>query len=466
MGDEGKTLKKLVVCPRAKLTVIPAVPGQLSKIHPLSLLDHMMGVHNLRIVFYYKTPRNKEEGLRHESLKEALSETLSSYPIVTGRLKGGNEEGRWEVQCNDAGVRVVEAKVEGTVEDWLERAEAADEEGLTYWEKMPEDPCFWSRFYVQLTQFEGGGFAIGLSCTHLSADPTSATLLIKAWSEIHRRKAISTPPFFHAYALSPNPQILTVHTPATHLLHSKLTAQNTPQNFGENYPSATFHFPPSSVRTLISKIEEETKLQVTPFEALAALFWVASTRSHHTDSYTESICLCTEFRRLLQVPLPQGYFGNALHFSEVSEKRANLARYNSGLALAARLIHEDQDKAKEEEIWSVINWLAARKSDSGRSSSPFPIYGPGLTVANFEGVMSYNAVFTEGDRPLHVSYRVEPVVGEGMVLVLPSDEGDFGRIVVVTLQGDRLSRLRKDKEVSGLGPKVMFKGSLTRGHDG
>ncbi|QHN89070.1 HXXXD-type acyl-transferase family protein [Arachis hypogaea] len=54
-----------------------------------------------------------------KNLKETLSEMLNYYPMVTGRLVRDSEE-KWKVKCNDAGVRVVEAKAKecgGMVEE-------------------------------------------------------------------------------------------------------------------------------------------------------------------------------------------------------------------------------------------------------------------------------------------------------------------------------------------------------------
>ncbi|KAK1281716.1 hypothetical protein QJS10_CPB22g01021 [Acorus calamus] len=109
-------------------------------------------------------------------LRESLSTVLTAYPAVTGRLQR-DSEGHWMIKCNDAGVRMVEATVKGSVEEWLSHVDREEELRLVHWEDMFQNPCFWSTFYVQLTEFEGGGLAIGLSCAHLLADAACATML-------------------------------------------------------------------------------------------------------------------------------------------------------------------------------------------------------------------------------------------------------------------------------------------------
>ncbi|KAK6912661.1 hypothetical protein RJ641_022262 [Dillenia turbinata] len=79
------------------------------------------------------------------------------------------------IKCND----VVEARVKGSVKEWLENVDSGMELKLAHWEEMFHRPYFWSTFYMQLTEFEEGGLAVGLSCTYLVADPISATVFLK-----------------------------------------------------------------------------------------------------------------------------------------------------------------------------------------------------------------------------------------------------------------------------------------------
>ena len=76
---------------------------------------------------------------------------LSGFPMVTGRLER-KEEGEecWVVKCNDAGVRMVEARGKGSVEDWLKSVDREKELQLVHWEDMFHKFYFWSTFYVQV----------------------------------------------------------------------------------------------------------------------------------------------------------------------------------------------------------------------------------------------------------------------------------------------------------------------------
>ncbi|KAL5718664.1 hypothetical protein ACHQM5_011543 [Ranunculus cassubicifolius] len=85
------------------------------------------------------------------------------------------------------------------------------------------------------------------------------------------------------------------------------------------------------------------------------------------------------------------------------------------------------------------------------------MYGTELTCVNMEHVSAYAAVL-EDVKPLHVSYHIGNVEGEGAILVLPSPEEGLGRIVTVTLPEDPTDKLRKDPTILSLEPTMIVSG--------
>lgn len=133
-----------------KRTVVSTKPVQPGKRFPLSVLDRLMEPKHLRVVYYYQSDGpGREAGEWTRMLRESLARTLTSFPKATGRLQRDGK-GRWEIECNDAGVRAVEARARGSVEDWLRNAGREDESRLVHWEEMFQTPYFWSTFYVQV----------------------------------------------------------------------------------------------------------------------------------------------------------------------------------------------------------------------------------------------------------------------------------------------------------------------------
>ncbi|OVA03466.1 Transferase [Macleaya cordata] len=149
-------IKRTLVNVHSKLTVVSDTPVQPGKTYPLSVLDHAMGLHTLHIVFYYRYQRDHDHNRAGSAsdlgrLRESLADVLSYYPPVTGRLMKGDDDGNWVVKCNDAGVRVLKAKVNTTLDEWLRSADGSDERDLTVWDDMPEEDLhIWSPFRIQV----------------------------------------------------------------------------------------------------------------------------------------------------------------------------------------------------------------------------------------------------------------------------------------------------------------------------
>ncbi|XP_043700514.1 hydroxycinnamoyltransferase-like [Telopea speciosissima] len=438
---------KRLVNVHSELTVVSDTPVERGKRYPLSILDHAMGLHTLHIVFYYRYDRPESDDLGR--LRESLSQLLTLYPPVTGRLRRRSEDGNWEVSCNDAGVRVLVSRVHSTLDEWLTSADGSQERDLTAWEDFPEeDTSTWSPFRIQLNDFEGEGLAIGLSFTHLYADPTFCTTLFKSWTDVHRHLSIAYPPFFHPPALrgraSPN-----TNTKSAEYYATKSKAQHP---YPVKMSTVTFRFSETIIKQCLSEVQTDCP-DATPFDILAALFWLSVMRAKNENC---KLSICIDFRKLMHAPLPHGYFGNALHFSMVSSEENKMDE--GGLAYLTGLVHQHLSSLEEEELWSAIDWLESEREEGGKYAQPFRMYGPELTCANMEHVFAYAAIL-EGMKPLHVSYHVGNVEGEGLILVLPSPEEGLGRTVMVTLPEDQTNKLRKDPAILSLEPTMLVSGS-------
>lgn len=434
----------------AKSTAASVTPVRPGKTHALSPLDSAMERHTMHVVLYCRAA----PGLDREQLKESLSEVLSLYPAMTGRLTRGEgsegaggpgagaaaaeaEPGRrgWVVKCNDAGVRMVDARAAATLDEWLATATGDEEMDLLYYEPMGAETYIWSPFYVQLTEFADKSYALGLSCTHIHNDATAAALFFHAWAAAHRRTTSPYPPFLYALAFAVSPAS---PPPPPPLLAEKASAASTAST--ATMSSATFHFPASAVRALLSSLEPGA----TPFAALAALFWL---RIAGAADGERALTLALDFRKRMYAPLPCGYYGSAVHLTRA---RADLA---SGLPAVAAALDRHVAGVPEEELWRAVEWLDARQQEGER---PFQMYGPELTCVALDHVPMYGAEFEAGTAPARVSCRVGGAAGEGLVVVLPAAEGGDARDVVVTLPAEVTARVCGDEEVLRHGAEVVF----------
>ena len=114
-----------------------------------------------RVVLYYgavaaadaPAPWSQEEALL---VRESLSEAVADHPEMAGRLRR-HADGSWEVKLNDAGVRLVEATAEVTLDEFLEAVQDKDracswEAALAPWVDVnAEDPDVSALVYVQVS---------------------------------------------------------------------------------------------------------------------------------------------------------------------------------------------------------------------------------------------------------------------------------------------------------------------------
>lgn len=95
--------------------------------------------------------RIRELGEIIKKLRELLVYIFNCYLIVIGRLVkeiDGMEENWWKVKSNDVGVRMIEVRVIGMVEEWCRSVNREEEFKFVYWEDMYYFFYYWFIFYV------------------------------------------------------------------------------------------------------------------------------------------------------------------------------------------------------------------------------------------------------------------------------------------------------------------------------
>lgn len=303
--------------------------------------------------------------------------------------------------------------------------------------------------------------AIGVSFTHLNADPTSATLLLKAWADTHRGEGV-LPPLLTRPTFPSSGDDKEVPTKSTSYYDNKSKA--TPCHV--KMASVTFKFSRSTISQCLSEIEGHCP-DATPFDLLAALFWkrVLHIKGLKNDQNC-SLSICTDFRKLFESPLSQRYyFGNALHFSQLSIKPEEMERYELGHVAGLLHCHVQRLAEEEGQIWSTMDWLESRKEKGGKYAPPFQMYGPELTCVSMEHTVNgnepwmYATKFVRDAKPVHVSCNVGNAEGEGLMMVMPSNEGGQARNVMVMLPEREMAELCEDEAILSLNPTMLLGGS-------
>ncbi|KAJ4841929.1 hypothetical protein Tsubulata_047488 [Turnera subulata] len=435
------------ICKRTVVSTKPVEPG---KHYTFSVLDRLMEKNHLKIVYYFQTPKRKEAGEMTKKLRESLSETLTSYPEVTGRLVK-DQEGNWMIKCNDAGVRMVEARVKGSVEEWLKMVDREKELMLIHWEEMFHKPYFWSTFYVQVTEFEEGGLAIGLSCTHFLADPTCVTMFIKAWAVTTLQGKIINPPCFLPF---PQRNTKPNHKPSSHLInYYKSVPERTDTVDPKKYATVALAFTDPMVRACMAMARTTNEADPSipypsPFEALSGLFWVCLSKVKAVENGLINMSICLDTRKV--VGLDNGYFGNCVVYNRVQTDSLQVYDIpNAAIAIGKVMAEMDH-----EGIMDFVEWL---EHNDCQPPSPL-INGCDLICASLEGENPYLAMFEQGIAPVRVSYYIEPVKGMGQVLILPSPqgEGSLSRVVMVTIPEDEVAKLCRDDLILQFSPTILM----------
>nr|KYP67116.1 hypothetical protein KK1_013439 [Cajanus cajan] len=183
-------------------------PRQVRKV--LVSEDHVSAIQGCyQIVMYYEMMREEEHGRCLAGwIVESLAMVLLDHPLLAGRLHT-RDHSSFEIVSNDSGVRLLEACYPTTLSHFLElnKKEHDLEADLVFWNEIDAQyPQFSPLSYV--TNFECGGYSIGISCSLLLADAFLFENFLAKWAEIHtkmshQREKIETPIFYHARLKNP-----------------------------------------------------------------------------------------------------------------------------------------------------------------------------------------------------------------------------------------------------------------------
>lgn len=119
----------------------------------------------LHVLLYYERASQEDSGWLHAGwMKESLSRALPDQPMISGRLRrrrdgvGLDDDQQQEhhveleIVSNDSGVRLIEARISGTLSEFLDsKARQVAEAELVFWKDIDEqNPQFCPLFIVQV----------------------------------------------------------------------------------------------------------------------------------------------------------------------------------------------------------------------------------------------------------------------------------------------------------------------------
>ncbi|KAM3266724.1 hypothetical protein P3L10_003719 [Capsicum annuum] len=289
-----------------------------------------------------------------DHLKKSLSHTLDFFPLLAGRFSivENTNDGTisWFINCNNAGVEFTHARAPNlTVSVILDSTRIP----LIVPSLFPlnNTPNFESvtkpLLGVQITELFDG-FFIGCTINHSVGDGTCFWHFFNSWSEISRGyEVIFKIPILKRYF--PEKMNVPIHLPL------KLDDDIFFETF--KLPlllERVFHLSKESIAKLKAKANLEMGVKsISSLQAYLAHIWRSVTRCRKLGAgEVVVISLVIGARsRLNNPPLPEGYFGNAIHIKKVKTTAGELLE--NGLGWAAMQIHKMVISQNSEEVMKM-----------------------------------------------------------------------------------------------------------------
>ncbi|KAL6008847.1 hypothetical protein ACLOJK_022073 [Asimina triloba] len=271
-------------------------------------------------------------------IKIALSKALAHYYPLAGRLVQSGP-GLLRVDCTGEGVWFVEAAADCSLDavDYLDN-DLSDKR----FDLLPDPPSdrdgFDPMVMMQVTQFVGEGFVVGLEFSHAMSDGLGSAQFLNAVGELARGlDKPSAAPVWLREALPPSPK------PARALLESKPA----PPSYKLEQMNVDLSL--DYVDRLKREFLAQTGGTCSAFEAIAASVWRFRTRAAAAALEAEAdvrLVFFANVRELVNPPLPQGYYGNCFFPVNVNVSSRWLAAATN--ADVVRLIQEGKAKLPAE----------------------------------------------------------------------------------------------------------------------
>ncbi|KAL0342671.1 UNVERIFIED_CONTAM: putative acetyltransferase [Sesamum calycinum] len=291
----------------------------------------------------FPSPKSQDFQTIIQHLKTSLSRTLDFFPPLAGRLgtiENDDNTTCFFVDCNNAGVDFTHAVAGAlSVSDimgpgYIPRTLASlfPLNGVSNCEGVSKP-----LLAVQVTELVDG-FFIGCTGNHAVIDGTSFWHFFNSWSEVSRGlETISKTPVFERWFptnISKDNRLIPLPPIDQSLLHSFVPPPSLER---------VFHFSRESVANLKAKANSEAGTdKISSFQALIAHLWRSITRCRNQlrieKENSQEVDLLLLVGTRSRIPLPDGYFGNAVYIVKTVANEGELLE--NGLGYAGLKVNE------------------------------------------------------------------------------------------------------------------------------
>ncbi|KAL2333043.1 hypothetical protein Fmac_014256 [Flemingia macrophylla] len=310
-------------------------------------------------IYVYQANHDSSNGQLDPShvIKEALSKALVYYYPLAGKIVT-LDDGKLGINCNADGVPFLEATANCELSSlhYLEGVDVSTAQKFVF-DHSPnsQDETSHLPLAFKVTKFLCGGFTIGMGLSHSICDGFGASQFFRALAELACGKSEpSVKPVWERERL--------MGTPLKEPLQFPIG--ETSRAFSPFWPTKEIsheYFSLNSKNIQRLKMElmkecDDMKESFTTVEALGAYVWRSRARALKLNSDGKTmLCLTVGMRRILDPPLPDGYYGNAFVGSSVVLTVTELDE--RPLSEVVKLIKESKKLPSNEYIRHSINML-------------------------------------------------------------------------------------------------------------
>ncbi|KAI3831481.1 hypothetical protein MKX03_016587 [Papaver bracteatum] len=257
------------------------------------------------ILFYNPDPACTNHDGISDHLKKSLSNTLTRFYPIAGRIKDNNTC----VDCTDEGVEYIETRIQGKISDFTWTSELLHQLVPVHTNLAKEVPAV-----VQVNFFDCGGVVITVCISHKIGDTSTYATFINSWAAT-ARGAPAASPSFDSQSLFP---ILVPDTSDTDNDRRGYHSSDDEEN--EDLVKKRLVFDGEKVSALQERIGDTltTLKYPTRVEAVSALIWksametgvVTSPRGEQKPELISEMHIVVNVRKKMDPPLSDSSFGN------------------------------------------------------------------------------------------------------------------------------------------------------------
>ncbi|KAJ1390497.1 Transferase [Sesbania bispinosa] len=419
--------------------------------------SEQINAHNHAFTIYiYRPNHNPTFKIIVDTIRHSLSNILVHYYPLAGRLHI-TRGGRWELECNAKGVKLLEAQSTKTLDEYgdFEPNDTITEliPKVDYSEPLENLPLL----FVQLTKFTCGGFCVGIAISNVLVDGISGTLFVDAWAKVARGGTLEdsempllnrtvlrsetnfnmASPCFHHPEFKPLPLVLgdtdamVEREKETTLAILKLT-----KDMVEKLRKKANEFMEDDNQSL----GKRGRRPYSRYESIGAHIWRCACKARFGDHNQPTVVyIVAGTRNRLKPPLPSNYFGNATHPS-VTPTSFSGDIVSKPLSYGAQKIREAIEVLTDEYLRSAfdfigsqknVGWLRPSLNNEGIVEAPF-LGNPNLNIWSWISNMPmYGPDFGWG-KPIYMGPGA--VKGDGKAFIMPGPLDDGSLSIAIRLQ--------------------------------